>query len=394
MKRKALALTLIIALVISVVAVLWFVKTAMPKTITVPDDYPTIQAAVDNANAGDTVFIRNGIYNETIIINKPLNLIGENPNNTIITRLKSDQTYLQPAIEVVLGNFTISGLTVKDSQTGIAVKRHSEGGKIVSCNLLNNTYGIYAEGTFDFVKTTGEYVSHGTNLSVSETYIVENEFGLAANNGNITIHNSTITNNKEALLFWGETFNVYENVIADNQEFGIRFNPGCNNCIVNDNNIEQNGVGIQLYRFLIKDTYPIGSGNVVYKNNFINNTMQVSEVAQYDFSFHPNGTDIVSWNSGAVGNYWSDYRGIDANNDGIGDTAYTINKENIDYHPLMNPIEFAPESNIPPETTSFHFTPFDFPTTLLIASIGAVAVVGVGLMFYLKKRKIEAGDET
>jgi pectin methylesterase-like acyl-CoA thioesterase len=115
MKRTALALALIVPLVISAVAVIWFVKTAMPKTITVPDDYPTIQAAVGNASAGDTVFVRTGIYHESITIDKPLNLVGENPQNTIIIGIQSYQSYLMPAIEVFLGNFTISGLTVKDS---------------------------------------------------------------------------------------------------------------------------------------------------------------------------------------------------------------------------------------------------------------------------------------
>jgi hypothetical protein len=38
-------------------------------------------------------------------------------------------------------------------------------------------------------------------------------------------------------------------------------------------------------------------------------------------------------------NYWSDYNGIDADGDEIGDTPYVINNENQDNHPLMEPIE-------------------------------------------------------
>jgi nitrous oxidase accessory protein NosD len=380
MKRTALALALIVPLVISAVAVIWFVKTAMPKTITVPDDYPTIQAAVGNASAGDTVFVRTGIYHESITIDKPLNLVGENPQNTIIIGIQSYQSYLMPAIEVFLGNFTISGLTVKDSQMGIAVRSKSEG-KILSCNLLNNTYGIYAQGSLDFVKASGEYISHGSNLFVSGNYIAENEFGLAATNGNVTIHNSTITNNKETLLFWGETFNVYENTIANNQEFGIEFGPSCSNCLVHDNNIEQNGIGIQLNRFPISDTYTIGSGNVVYKNNFINNARQAGEVEQYDYTSPANGTDIVSWNSGTVGNYWSDYHGIDANNDGIGDTPCIIDENNTDYHPLMNPITIPESLDENPMLTNTQ----PLPTTFIITTSGA-AIAGVGLLVYFRKR--------
>jgi len=43
-----------------------------------------IQDLIDNASDGDTIYIPSGIYYENIIINKAINLIGEDKDTTII----------------------------------------------------------------------------------------------------------------------------------------------------------------------------------------------------------------------------------------------------------------------------------------------------------------------
>ncbi len=63
--------------------------------------------------------------------------------------------------------------------------------------------------------------------------------------------------------------------------------------------------------------------------------------------------DAASWNSsqeinyqfgsrvlrGYLGNYWADYSGSDEDGDGIGDQPVRLNEKNIDYHPLMYPVD-------------------------------------------------------
>ncbi len=40
-----------------------------------------------------------------------------------------------------------------------------------------------------------------------------------------------------------------------------------------------------------------------------------------------------------LGNYWADYKGRDDNSDGIGDEPKVIDENNVDYYPLMQPVE-------------------------------------------------------
>jgi len=78
--------------------------------------------------------------------------------------------------------------------------------------------------------------------------------------------------------------------------------------------------------------------NLIYYNNFLNNTRQV-----YDFSWDPPPVPPSrnTWDEGypSGGNYWSDYSGVDKKSgtnqdrhgsDGIGDTPYVIDENNQD----------------------------------------------------------------
>ena len=58
-----------------------------------PENYSTIQSAINNASSGDTIFVFNGIYYENIILNKDsINLTGENKEKTIIDGMNTPDT--------------------------------------------------------------------------------------------------------------------------------------------------------------------------------------------------------------------------------------------------------------------------------------------------------------
>ena len=103
----------------------------------------------------------------------------------------------------------------------------------------------------------------------------------------------------------------------------------------------------------------IGSGNTVYNNNLVSNLQNSLIKHSTVYSDGLNGTDIVSWDNGKVGNYWSDYNGSG---------AYVIDENNVDYHPLMQQVDIstsAPTSTpIQPKVTttdrSYYCSSFDY----------------------------------
>lgn len=217
--------------------------TTASTTRRVPEDYPTIQEAIDAANPGDTILVTSGTYNENVIVYKDnLTLLGESPTTTFI-----DSRGIGEVVYITASNIYISGFTIQHGYCGI-------------------------------------YLDHASNIS------------------------------------------LIRNIITDNMEYGIYFDWSANGILI-ENTICNNWMGILLW---------YSSGNTIYHNNF-NNTIQVYAEAS-----------INVWDSGYPigGNYWSSYAGTDkfsgpsqniAGSDGIGDTPYIIDSENIDKYPLMKP---------------------------------------------------------
>jgi pectin methylesterase-like acyl-CoA thioesterase len=58
---------------------------AISEMIIVPDDYATIQGAINHSQPNDTIFVKSGIYTENVVLNKDnLRLIGEAKETTVI----------------------------------------------------------------------------------------------------------------------------------------------------------------------------------------------------------------------------------------------------------------------------------------------------------------------
>jgi len=365
-------------------------------SIVVPDDFSTIQEAVDNAPIGGAVFVRNGVYVELVTIGKPLSLIGEDGKNTIIVGVfPLSSLWTWPVIKVVADDVTISGFTIKNAPDGILITGRPSRCKISGNNIVDNfRHGIGIETSENHVisgnnitgnKGDGIVVSSSNNIISGNNITRNGESGITCyQSENVTIRHNIISNNYNGglSLRWGGPFYVYENNITDNQVYGIQFGLGCNNSSIYQNNIMRNSIGVELYSHALSVTGSFGSENIVYQNNFADNSQQaVVDIDEYyENKTQGDSADVVSWDNSTVGNYWNDYQtrypyAAEVDTSGIGDTPYIIDENNTDNHPLIGPV-----------TISLTPPPISEPSSdslPMIAAFVAVAVTVFVVVFFV-----------
>ncbi|MBX5327171.1 MAG: right-handed parallel beta-helix repeat-containing protein [Candidatus Bathyarchaeia archaeon] len=445
-----------------------------PGVIHVPENYSTIQEAVNAASPGDTIIVANGTYKERVIIDKPLRLVGENRSNTII-----DASRGAYAVKITSNDVTVSGFTLKNTSTdpfvawgGVWLNNVSNV-TIANCTVTQNLHAVwfnttqnnvfrgneFANNTYDFgffgelPRYFVQDIDSSNTVNGKPIYwlvkqndvTVPSDAGMVAavNSTNIRVKDLVLGRNGRSVLFVSTNNSLVENVTATDSEFGIyllysynntvrnnrvsnspqygitltssngntvrnnnvshagynlklvtshqnkiigntltnstdfyglMLDAGCLNNTISDNVIRFNawaGVafddqsrwnlfarnlveynkgstgGLELSdgsrdNWIIENTFrnnsygirctwnenTINQKGIVYKNNFIDNTVQVSNLP-----YTKNGV----WDNGAEGNYWSNFVGIDANMDGISDTAYAMDAYNVDRYPLMEP---------------------------------------------------------
>ncbi|TMI20303.1 PKD domain-containing protein [Candidatus Bathyarchaeota archaeon] len=331
---------------------------ANPGTLHVPStQYPTIQSAVTAAVSGDSIIVASGTYAENVLIDKSLTLTGAGNSSTFL-----DGQGIGPGVTVfTTSGVAISGFTIRNpgifnssvlviSSFQVKVSQSVLVGSSKQSNgtTIYDSYAVTVASTVETGNLYGVAVQGGFANVIQEDNASGNVIGVGIFNstGNVVKLN-TLRYGSEGVRIWypGATGNlVTRNLIANNSAAGISMLSSSGNRIIGNevdfNNLLSTTEGIYLSS---------STGNRIYYNNIRNNTLQVYAVYAGDM------TGSV-WNDSGTrpkGNFWSDYNGTDADNDGIGDTnrpwpcfrassvCSATRVTGVDQSPLMKPWTFS-----------------------------------------------------
>jgi nitrous oxidase accessory protein len=347
MTRKFVAMILAFALVLALACSFSFFEKdggyAAPSVIIVPDQYSTIQEAINNAVDGDTVFVRSGIYYERVVVNKTVSLLGEEANATIVDANGTGRVF-----SVSRGYVNITGFTIRRSGSAYVQDAGVWIEGIGHCNVFGNVlaendfFGVHLSYTsfnnvFDnvFTKTKimSVVISTGNENVISRNRLENHYCGIDIHA--LSYDNQIVANVIRRGDYGVIVDNSYRNVISGNnitehkweygynltgQKLGISIQECSQNIIVKNLIADNDGNGVQLIDSNVA---------VFYHNNLINNSRHI---------YASTPTPAI-WDNGypSGGNYWSDYNGTDADGDGIGDTQYEAVADIVDRYPLINP---------------------------------------------------------
>ncbi len=175
-------------------------------------DYTTIQNAIDNAQEGDTIRVWAGSYEENVVVNKTVTIIGNGSASTTIDGGGEGSVVTINVNWVNLTGFHITGSGNDTDEAGVLVV--SDQNQINNNNCSGNQYGIY--------------LKECERNSLKNNYANDSYYGIYLyDSGNNTLTGNTAFNNTreedaKGIVLDKSSYNELENNVANNNtEIGI-----------------------------------------------------------------------------------------------------------------------------------------------------------------------------
>jgi parallel beta-helix repeat protein len=272
-------------------------------------DYTVIQDAIDAANESDTVYVYSGTYNENIVIDKNIELLGAGTSSVTLNG-NSDHT-----IKINSNNVKISALTIKNT------------GDSFSCIFLISVSDCQITNNIIQNAGNGIYLISSNSNTINNNIIEYNNIGLyLSNSDSNTLYANTFQNNNANGIFLtsSSTDNtIYLNDFNDWEDNGYpnARDDGSNNWNYNSQgnywddydgyDSEPDGIGDTPYSINgnggNKDFFPLGDFQSMNEKPvaYIDSISPNPAASGQSISFNGHGSDdgdIVNWEWRSNGN--------------------------------------------------------------------------------------------
>ena len=288
------------------------------NTIVVPDDYPTIQEAVNNAYDGDRIEVRPGIYYENIVVDKSIQIIGDGVDVTFV-----NGSYGNTHVFNIKGNSVeISGFTITNTSNGFSGIRlygascNIHDNVLVSCGggveLWNSKDNIVHNNTMTG-NLWGIYAWKSQDCQINNNLMIHNGYGIEQGFSSFEIIGNTIENNSLKGILQiqcNQTF-IQENSISFNDDIGLQMFSSHSNEIMENTITNNNKTGISIY----KSTNNNVNNNIIQNHTTFIHLQDVFGIQFVYLSNHNNiyDNELIS-NDVGVGIYSSENNKISNNN--------------------------------------------------------------------------------
>jgi len=228
------------------------------------EDYVNIQYAIDNASIGDTVYVYHGDYKENLVINKSINLIGEDKGNTTID---GDNDIV---ISIISNNVEIMGFIITNGIKGIILENSSE--NIIKNNTIkDNNYGIY----IDNISVNNTIYQNNFINNIKNAYDLSTNFWGYPSGGNYWDDYTGLDNDSDGLgdepynISGGNSKDLYPLMepITEKPDADFTYLPS--NPTTQDV-IQFNDTSTDLDGYIVSWSWDFGDGNISMEQNVTN----------------------------------------------------------------------------------------------------------------------------
>lgn len=251
----------------------------------------TIQEAINAANSGETVYVRNGTYYEHVVMNKSVMLVGESCINTII-----DGTGSGVVVQVTANDAGVSGFTIQNGNFGVSIV-NSDCENISGNMMKNNFQGICFQNSHN-------NLVNGNNLTNNNQGIIVQQ-----SNNSLILANSLEDNYSPGIsLYCSHNNTVSRNFVRNNPAYGI-YLENCQNNTLSENSVTLVCDGISLQNSqnntisgnTVTKTGPFGI-DLEYSNENVveKNILEENEIA---FQLFRSFNNLVTENSLAMNKF-------------------------------------------------------------------------------------------